>query len=482
MIEQNGGSAHGSGEVLYRLHASRLKCLIRAVDHKEDERESAELEALRLTECHWFIANHDEKVDSEGVRDRVWYVVADVVSGLAQCRLNQPFFHRSVYRHAQALMWAPVLCDPIGERVNGSLGMVPATRAFKLRGLNFSTNAANSGMSVISTLFEKKRAQLCAVWVTSTGASSTFQTINNTVRKYDSLRGKYIGAYLDCLRLCQRKNELETFYRWTSSCRRDLPSFFSAASALVANGGKTELPHTRDCLLVKGRSLASHHFLTTVKRECNSALASVILHQVKTSEASQDSKTPENHLRAAYACFLRLNCEPEDLTRGRSWKYHRRSVGIRDIMELLTTAYLKVSKDQPTSGSRSDWSGEAQKVDILKMALDTCKSMFPSMSGALFSRKRSTKPKMKTDSPTPSASGTKRQRDPSTDTKEGITKRSFEVKVPAGLKAGDHFLVSLQAHGVEKKVKLTVPAGTPATLRFTLKVPTPTTKDSPEKT
>ena len=50
LIDQAGGSGHGSTEILYRLHASRLKCLIRAVSQNEDDREEAQLEALRLTE------------------------------------------------------------------------------------------------------------------------------------------------------------------------------------------------------------------------------------------------------------------------------------------------------------------------------------------------------------------------------------------------------------------------------------------------
>lgn len=475
MPEQNGGSAHGTAEIFYRLHASRLKCIIRAVDFREDEMNSAELEALRLSEGSWFTQREETTLPPEGVRDRVWCVLADVVSALAQCRLDQPFFHRSVYRHAQALMWAPVLCDPVGERANGSLGMVPATRAFKLRGLNFSTNAAHSGAVVISSLFEKKRAQLCGVWVTSTSSSSTFQTINNSVRKYDSLRGKYVGAYIDSLRLCNRRNDLETFFRWTSSCRRDLPSYFAASAQ--ARGGPPEQSHVRDCLLVKGRSLSSSHFLTTVKRMCNSAIAAVILHQLTSTDKPLDNKALESHLKSGYACFLRLNCEPKDLSRGRSWKYHRTSAGVRDIVEVLTIAYLKVTKDQPVSGIRSDWSGDGQKADVLQLALEKCKELFPTLLGTLKSRKRPANSKNKTDVSSPTTAGTKHPRDPSPGAK-GTVKRSFEVKVPDGLAAGDTFLVSLRPHGVEKKIKLTVPEGTPATLRFVLQVPATSTDDT----
>lgn len=99
-----GGSSHGKLEIFYRLHASRLKCLLVAAVAGEDERTAAEEEALRLTEKFFF---SQPDTTSCNLRDRMWTVLADIVSALASCRLQQVFFHRSVYRHAQALMWAP---------------------------------------------------------------------------------------------------------------------------------------------------------------------------------------------------------------------------------------------------------------------------------------------------------------------------------------------------------------------------------------
>ena len=157
VVEQQGGSAHGSSEVLYRIHCSRLKCLISAVSRDQDEIRFAEVEALRLTERHWFKEPSVKAREDFGIRDRVWDVVSDIVAAMAQCRLDHQFFHRSVYRHAQALMWAPVLCDPIEGRAEGSLGTVPATRSYRLRGMNNSTNAASSAVVVMSSLFDKKR-------------------------------------------------------------------------------------------------------------------------------------------------------------------------------------------------------------------------------------------------------------------------------------------------------------------------------------
>jgi hypothetical protein len=151
-----GGSSQGLTEVFYRLHASRLKCLFAAVSRREEEREDAELEALRLTTAHWYLSPPSDS-ENFNIRDRVWVVLADIVSALAQCRIEQPYFHRSVYRHAQALMWAPVFYDPVAGIADGSLGFVPATKSHLLRGLNSTTSCVNSAEVVISPLFEKKR-------------------------------------------------------------------------------------------------------------------------------------------------------------------------------------------------------------------------------------------------------------------------------------------------------------------------------------
>jgi len=155
-VDQQGGSSHGSTEVMYRIHASRLKCLVSAVSHAEEELEVAEAEALRLTESQWF-KEPDSVMDSSALhtRDRIWNVLSDVVAGLAQCRLDHNFFHRSVYRYAQALMWSPLLYDPTS--CEGSLGTVPATRSYQIRGLNNSTHAAHSAEVIMSSLFDKKR-------------------------------------------------------------------------------------------------------------------------------------------------------------------------------------------------------------------------------------------------------------------------------------------------------------------------------------
>jgi hypothetical protein len=143
----------------FLLDASRLKCLLESTKASEDERLLAEGEALRLTESNWFSppTQPTGSLDESNVRARIWNVLADIVAALAQCRLEHSFFHRSVWRHAQALMWAPFFCDPVSGSVEGSKGTVPATRSCYIRGLNHATSAANSAIAIMTSLFEKKR-------------------------------------------------------------------------------------------------------------------------------------------------------------------------------------------------------------------------------------------------------------------------------------------------------------------------------------
>jgi hypothetical protein len=89
LIEQNGGSSsrHGSTEVLvlYRLHASRLKCLLTAVINNthEDDRSYSELEALRLTEKYWYkTPEGDLPTDLRMYLRMSWQHLLNVVSSI----------------------------------------------------------------------------------------------------------------------------------------------------------------------------------------------------------------------------------------------------------------------------------------------------------------------------------------------------------------------------------------------------------------
>ena len=542
--DQAGGSCHGSTELLYRLHASRLKCLIRAVSRNENEREQAELEALRLTEKYPFknpdvegnklgsenpdaegnalgnknpdgegnklgsenpdgegykLGNENpdgegdklgnENLDAEGnalgndPRERLWKVFADIVDGLVECRQLKPFFHRSVFRHAQALMWSPVILDPSSSKT--SKDIVPAEFGSQIQSLDCSKPAAFSAEDVISTLFDKKRSQLCAVWVTNSGAASPFQTMNGTMRKYDSLRGKYIAAYLEALQLCNRRPEVETFLKWLYSSKRDHPSHFKAGA--MNGGDKPTNSHVQDPLLLLDDSLVSHGFLVFCKRKANSVLAGILMQELSNmpsdnlSKPSTDGmKVSEVYLKNAYACFLRLHCSIQDLKKLRAFKYGSDSI---PEVDALCQVYLSLGEAVPTGIPGSDfgdWSGGGRKLAIFKTALSKSKILFPTLSATnFFGKSKSKKAKSSQASgPDPDENNRKSSKrkagesdDESADNND-TKKVSFEVAVPSGLKTGDTFLTSVKVGDSQTmKVKLTVPKGNHSTLRFHLNVP-----------
>jgi hypothetical protein len=50
--EQNGGSSQGVAEAIYRLHATRLKCLIAAVNQKFDREIAKYRECCKIFRIH----------------------------------------------------------------------------------------------------------------------------------------------------------------------------------------------------------------------------------------------------------------------------------------------------------------------------------------------------------------------------------------------------------------------------------------------
>lgn len=463
LIEENGGSSHGSMEVLYRLHASRLKCLIAAVDRAEDTIAEFEAEALRLTECHWFV-EPVEKPDT--LRSRLWSVLTDVVTALVHCRNKYSCFHRSVYRHAQALMWSHVLNNPRADRRLEVLGALPASRACSLRGMN-SDDVAGSAFAIINSLFERRRSQLVAVWVSNNGGGSPFQVLNSSVRKFDALRGKYISAYLESLRLCNKREEVEAFLRSATASSRDEPSFFAASAEM--KGGIPKTSHVEDCLLVSNyRSLRPFFFLTSIKRQANGVLASLILKDVedKSSEKASQPHVSSETFKEAFSCFRRLKCSVDDLVTCIAWRYEHsgRSLAadvanrsIKAVVDVVTATYCRSKYGSKlTSCTVSDWSGDSQEASLLREALVKGGEIFPNLSATFYSKKHSS-PKRKRKGASLEASNEGKR-----------PAKSYEVSVPAGLAAGSTFVVSIEQDGQPRKVRLTVPDHAVRVMRFTL--------------
>ncbi len=317
--------------------------------------------------------------------------------------------------------------------------------------------------------------------MTTANVPSPFQALNSSARKYDALRGKYVSAYIESLQLSQNLTQLEVLLQWAISCRRDLPSYFQASAA--AKGLPPEHPHTRDSLLVKGRSLALHGFLRTVKRQANSAIASIVLQEL-SSRPNQDAKASETRMKSAYACFLRLNCTVEELERSNAWRYGKIPEAEAVCQTYLALAGSKVDVDDNTS-SANDWSGGARKSTVLKKALTKFRELFPSVNGNFYTKKAVSKPRKtksidssdKLPSPTRQMVSGKRKEapehhQPGEEQPAAASRRmSFTVSVPQDLKTGDRFHTTVKLGEQYKKVTLTVPSGSPQTLKFSLDIP-----------
>ena len=212
-----GGSKNGPIEILYRFLAARAKVIVRAVgshpylcskrsdasDNNSDTESDGEMDVEADTAisfsvwrrreenaCKLLEVGLDEKVgwgeeddDDDDVRFNMVNHLELTKSLLQRCRSINPYFHRSLYRQAQLVLWAPCVSDPT----------------------SFSTDdAAYEAMKVLAQLTERKHPQIVGVWVTLSGNEyecSGFERINSSATKFNSLRSKYLGALG---RLCER--------------------------------------------------------------------------------------------------------------------------------------------------------------------------------------------------------------------------------------------------------------------------------------
>jgi hypothetical protein len=337
-----------------------------------------------------------------------------------------------------------------------------------------SDDVAGSAFGIINSLFERRRSQLVAVWVSNNGGGSPFHVLNSSVRKFDSLRGKYIAAYLESLNLCNKREEVEAFLRSATSTSRDEPSYFAASAE--AQGGIPKTNHLEDCLLISNyRSLSPFFFLTSVKRQANGVLASLILKEIedKSNEKLSQPLVSTETFKEAFSCFRRLKCSADDLVNCSAWRYEHSgrclaadvaNRSIKAVVDVVTAAYCGSKYASPSKTCAvSDWSGDSRGASLLHDALVKGGEIFPNLSATFYSKKHSS-PKRKRKSAS---------QDASNDAKGSA--KSYEVAVPAGLSAGSTFVVSIEQDGQPRKVRLTVPDDEVQLMRFTL--PTTTSGD-----
>ena len=232
--------------------------------------------------------------------------------------------------------------------------------------------------------------------MTTPSKPSPFEVLNDSIRKYDRLRIKYIGAYVDCMHLCRRIDTLETFIGWTSSCRRDLCSYYEESAKL--RGKSPKIHHMKDNML-DGFGL-----IFFAKQKANRAIADIIIKEVtdlnkksnqKPTQKVMDDKsnlvcsknTILSFLKIAYATFARTRCRLED----DRWRKEYLSKGRLLEADALILAYQSyndvVNEIDGISTTESKPSGaldvpfhnnsKREKTLILRLAISTCAKLIP---------------------------------------------------------------------------------------------------------
>lgn len=210
------------------------------------------------------------------------------------------------------------------------------------------------------------RAQLCSVWVTTSSTPPPFEVLNDSVRKYDALRLKYINAYIDSMLICNRKDKVETLLTWATTSQQDLPSFYEASAAF--RGGDPG-KHTKQSLL---QGLG---FISIVKRRANNALAEMILNDLAKMKMNgvenEGKKLLTKNFKLSYTLFQRLNTSCEDVVRFMQ--------STRPVLEVaaLCKCYVSVQAGYRINDSINfDDMDESSLCSLLKAALSNAKDKF----------------------------------------------------------------------------------------------------------
>ena len=449
-----GGSSHGKVEIFYRLHSTRLKCLINSIKLYR-VRSQAEDEALRLSSKYWFGAKPDEfEGEVTCARERIWQNLTNIVAALAQCRIDSPYFHRSVYRHAQGICWAPMFVPSDLSPIKGSLEILPSQYSCALRGCNSNMSCVESAAGILSVLFDKKRTNLCNVWITKT-SNSPFEEINSSLRKFNYLQTKYLQAYVDCLQLCGKRTVLETLISWTRNMKRDFTGYYYA-SALM--GGKPpNHPAYKDCLIEGAGSV------WFAKRYINRALVICLKDELIENHSKDSSVDIQEYIEGIYECFARLNISVDKLIDLISRETFSQ---LSEEVDSLLLVYQTIEKNQHLVGN--------DKAAILKDAITKLKSLSKQSNLKLQKSSKRKGSQVEADELLNENVETKRSKiDPTNSNVSEVemVKKYFTVNVPDGLSQGSSFVATIRYGEVSKKVKLKVPSNNSKRLRFQLDIP-----------
>ncbi len=189
-------------------------------------------------------------------------------------------------------------------------------------------------------------SQLCAVWVTTPASPTPFEAINNAGRKYDRIRCKYIGAFIECMLLCRRCDPLELFLKNCQATVRDLPAFYDLSSR--PNLSCPVQHHSKDNLLLSGLGL-----IFFAKKYANTAISNIMMEKIfrmkhDNSDINENTKT-EMYL-SIFKCFSRLNCLTSDNIWLSQKLRHRFESGLIPEADTICHAYQNLYMENQEEG------------------------------------------------------------------------------------------------------------------------------------
>lgn len=275
---------------------------------------------------------------------------------------------------AQALHWAPAFHDPGFCFRTGSIENIPSPKRGRISELNNNSFVECAG-NVIGSLFDKKRPHLVAVWVTTSAAPPPFEVLNDSVRKYDALRLKYIRAYIDTMALCKQRDKIETFLSWAVSSSQDLAGFYEASATFQGRNPGLSL-------------LSGSGFLAKVQRASTNALAKLILQDLtamKRNGINENArKLLKDDFKLSQKLFLRLHSTPEEIQRAAT------SNKPLDEVVAFCRCYLSIQSGRINDSFNLDGSiNDAMMLSsLLERASEKAKEMFPVKKNKLKTLKR----------------------------------------------------------------------------------------------
>lgn len=210
------------------------------------------------------------------------------------------------------------------------------------------------------------RSQLAAVWVTTSSSPSPYEVLNDSLRKYDALRLKYIRAYIDCNKGTEQgRCDIETLLSWTMTSNQDLAGFY-IASALLRGGDPGK--HA------KQSRLTSDGFIAKVKESCSSAMTEMILRDLavwkrKNGIDNDEKKKLTAHFKLAYKLHLRLNATSKEVAE------HLSTHGPLDEVEAFCKCYLSIQSGYRISSINMSGMDSTALCSILEGALAKGKQM-----------------------------------------------------------------------------------------------------------